>query len=149
MNVGPGVEFSRVVAQRGKPQPRHLPDHLRASAARAGRDFVGPRSRLRRAGRGLLYSDQTRSGLCYTGCVVVRNISEAKAQLSALVEAVLKGDEVILAKAGKPVAKIVPYAGAARPRKPGALAGKIWIAADFDSLPDDIAEAFGMKEPRW
>ena len=40
--------------------------------------------------------------------MVVRNISEAKAQLSALVEAVLKGDEVILAKAGKPVAKIIP-----------------------------------------
>ena len=80
--------------------------------------------------------------------MVVCNISEAKAQLSALVEAVLKGDEVILAKAGKPVAKIVPYSGAARPRKPGALAGKIRIADDFDSLPDEIAEAFGMKEPR-
>jgi len=60
----------------------------------------------------------------------------------------MKGDEVILAKAGKPVAKIVPYVGAARPRKPGALAGKIRIAGDFDSLPDEIAEAFGMKEPR-
>jgi prevent-host-death family protein len=80
--------------------------------------------------------------------VVVRNISEAKAQLSALIEAVLKGDEVILAKAGKPVAKIVPYAGVARPREPGALAGKIWIADDFDTLPDDIADAFGMRDPK-
>ncbi len=93
-------------------------------------------------------ADQTRSGLCYAGRVVVCNISEAKAQLSALVEAVLKGEEVILARAGKPVAKIVPYKGAARPREPGALAGKIWIAEDFDTLPDDIAEAFGMKGPR-
>jgi prevent-host-death family protein len=78
--------------------------------------------------------------------VVICNISEAKAQLSALIEAVLRGDEVILAKAGKPVAKIIKYTGAAQPRKPGALAGKIWIADDFDALPDDIADAFGMRD---
>jgi prevent-host-death family protein len=80
--------------------------------------------------------------------VVIRNISEAKAQLSALIDAVLKGDEVILAKAGKPVAKIVPYAGARQPRTPGALAGKIWIADDFDTLPDGMADAFGMRDPQ-
>jgi prevent-host-death family protein len=78
--------------------------------------------------------------------MVVRNISEAKAELSALVEAVQRGDEVILAKAGKPVAKIVAYHGARAARKPGALRGKIRISADFDVLPDDIAEAFGMKQ---
>jgi len=77
--------------------------------------------------------------------VTVRNISEAKAELSALIEQVLRGHEVIIAKAGKPVAKLVAYRGATRPRKPGALAGKIRIAADFDVLPDDIAAAFGMK----
>ncbi|MBI4909660.1 MAG: type II toxin-antitoxin system prevent-host-death family antitoxin [Acidobacteria bacterium] len=80
--------------------------------------------------------------------MTVRNISAAKAQLSALVEAVLKGDDVILAKAGKPVARIVPYRGPSKPRQPGALAGKIWIADDFDSLPGDIAEAFGMDGPK-
>lgn len=80
--------------------------------------------------------------------MVVRNISEAKAQLSSLVEAVLRGDEVILAKAGKPVAKIVPYQGPAQPRQLGALAGKIRIAADFDTLPDDIAEAFGVRNTK-
>ena len=79
--------------------------------------------------------------------MVIRNISEAKAELSALIEEVQKGNEIILAKAGKPVAKLVPYEGAARPRTPGALKGKIWIAPDFDTLPDDMAEAFGMKEP--
>ena len=79
--------------------------------------------------------------------MVVRNISEAKAQLSALVEAVVNGEEVILAKAGKPVARIVPYRGAAQPRQPGVLAGKIWMADDFDSLPDDISEVFGMAPP--
>jgi prevent-host-death family protein len=78
---------------------------------------------------------------------MMRNISQAKAELSALVEAVQKGEEVILAKAGKPVAKLVPYKGPACPREPGALKGQIWIAPDFDELPDDIAEAFGMREP--
>jgi prevent-host-death family protein len=80
--------------------------------------------------------------------MTIRNISQAKAELSALIEEVRKGGEVILAKAGKPVARIVPYAGLARPRVPGSMAGEIWIAPDFDTLPDDIAEAFGMNEPQ-
>lgn len=79
--------------------------------------------------------------------MVVRNISEAKAELSALVDAVQKGSDVIIAKAGKPVARLVPYRGPLRPRTPGSMAGEIWIAPDFDTLPDDIGEAFGMKDP--
>jgi prevent-host-death family protein len=78
--------------------------------------------------------------------MVVRNISQAKAELSALIEQVQKGTEVILAKAGKPVAKIVPFRGPARPRTPGSMEGEIWIAPDFDDLPDDIASAFGMRD---
>ena len=74
---------------------------------------------------------------------VIRNISEAKAELSALIEQVIKGQEVIITKAGKPVAKLVPIQKTAQPRLPGSLAGKIWMAPDFDQLPDDIAEAFG------
>jgi prevent-host-death family protein len=80
--------------------------------------------------------------------MVVRNISQAKAELSALIEEVQKGSEVILAKAGKPVAKLIAYRGASRPRTPGSMAGQIWIAPDFDALPDDMADAFGMREPR-
>jgi prevent-host-death family protein len=79
--------------------------------------------------------------------MVIRNISEAKAELSALIAMVQKGDEVILSKSGKPVAKIVPYSGAAQSRVPGSMEGEIWIAPDFDQLPDDMAEAFGMLEP--
>jgi prevent-host-death family protein len=79
--------------------------------------------------------------------VVIRNISEAKAELSAPIAMVLKGDEVILSKSGMPVAKIVPYNGAAQSRVPGSMEGEIWIAPDFDQLPDDMAEAFGMLEP--
>ncbi len=80
--------------------------------------------------------------------MVVRNISQAKAELSALIEAVRKGGEVIIAKAGKPVACLVPFRGPARPRTPGAMKGEIHISHDFDTLPDDMAEAFGVKEPR-
>ena len=79
--------------------------------------------------------------------MVVRNISQAKAELSALIELVQKGNEVILAKAGKPVARLIPYHGATQPRKPGSMAGQIWIAPDFDVLPDDMAVAFGMQDP--
>ena len=78
--------------------------------------------------------------------MLVRNISQAKAELSALIAEVLKGNEVIVAKAGKPVAKLVPYGGRAEPRQPGSMAGEIWIAPDFDVLPDDMAGAFGMDE---
>jgi len=78
----------------------------------------------------------------------VRNISQAKAELSALIEEVRKGDEVILAKAGKPVARIIPYEGIAKPRIPGSMAGEIWIGPDFDILPEDMEEAFGMRDPR-
>ena len=80
--------------------------------------------------------------------MMVRNISQAKAELSALIAEVQKGNEIILAKAGKPVARMVAYRGPAGPRKPGSMAGKIWIAPDFDTLPEDMAEAFGMREPR-
>jgi prevent-host-death family protein len=79
--------------------------------------------------------------------MVVRNISQAKAELSALIQEVMKGNEVILAKAGKPVARLAAYQGANQPRKSGSMAGELWIAPDFDVLPDDIAEAFGTKAP--
>ena len=76
----------------------------------------------------------------------ITNISEAKAQLSALVEKVLAGEEIIIGKAGKPVAKLIRYERSEEPRQPGALKGKIKIAEDFDNLPEDIARAFGMIE---
>ena len=74
----------------------------------------------------------------------ITNISEAKARLSALIEKVAGGQEVIIGKAGKPVAKLVPYDRSEEVRKPGALKGKIRIHDDFDTLPADISEAFGM-----
>jgi prevent-host-death family protein len=76
----------------------------------------------------------------------ITNVSDAKAQLSALIEKVLAGEEVIIGKAGKPVAKLVRYQRSEEQRRPGALKGQIKIADDFDELPEDIAEAFGMKK---
>ncbi|MDB5842464.1 MAG: prevent-host-death family protein [Herminiimonas sp.] len=71
------------------------------------------------------------------------NIHEAKTQFSKLIEAASQGEEVIIAKAGKPVAKLVPIDAQVPVRKPGALQGKIRIADDFDApLPDDIQAAF-------
>ncbi len=74
----------------------------------------------------------------------ITNISEAKANLSKLIEQVLNGHEVVIGKAGKPVAKLVPYQMDTRPRILGAgrWQGKIWIADDFDDLPDDMLKLF-------
>lgn len=78
--------------------------------------------------------------------MLITNISEAKAQLSSLIEKVKSGEDVIIGKAGKPVARLVKYEIKGVLRKPGALRGKIKIEADFDELPSDIAKAFGMEE---
>jgi len=78
--------------------------------------------------------------------MLITNISEAKAQLSALIEKVMAGQEVIIGKAGKPVAKLVRYERSEKPRPPGALRGKIKIADDFDELPRDITEEFGIVD---
>jgi len=73
------------------------------------------------------------------------NIHEAKTHLSRLLEDVSEGGEVVIAKHGKPIARLVPFKTKAITRKPGSLKGKIKIADDFDApLPDDIAESLGM-----
>ena len=77
--------------------------------------------------------------------MILKNISEAKAELSALIEAVSKGEEVLIGKAGVPVARLVRYTGAATKRVPGALKGQIRIRSDFDELPSDLAAAFGIE----
>ena len=74
----------------------------------------------------------------------ITNISEAKASLSKLIERVLKGDEVIIGKAGKPVAKLVPYDLETSPRQLGVgnWHGKIWLADDFDEPFEEIEQLF-------
>lgn len=64
------------------------------------------------------------------------NIHEAKTQLSRLIARVEQGEEVVIARAGEPVARLVRAESAKRSRKLGAYAGKIWIADDFDAPLD-------------
>ena len=73
------------------------------------------------------------------------NMHEAKSSLSKLVAKVAEGEEVVIAKAGKPVAKLVKYEEAP-PRELGFLRGKIWIADDFDEVDEEIAALFYGSE---
>jgi len=71
------------------------------------------------------------------------NIHQAKTHLSRLLLRVMGGEEVIIAKAGKPVARLVPFDEGPEQRKPGTAAGKIVISPDFNApLPDDLLESF-------
>ena len=70
------------------------------------------------------------------------NIQEAKTHLSRLLEETMAGEEIVIAKAGKPVARLMPYVNANEPRKFGAWAGKVRIADDFDELPEDVLDLF-------
>ena len=70
------------------------------------------------------------------------NMHEAKTQLSRLGELAWQGEEVVIARAGKPYLDLVPHRGRREPRKLGALKGKIWIAPDFDETSPDVIEAF-------
>ena len=67
------------------------------------------------------------------------NLYEAKTQLSALVDQAAAGAEIIIAKNGKPMAKLVAIRTL---RKPGRLKGKIWMSDDFDAPMPDIVDAF-------
>jgi prevent-host-death family protein len=71
------------------------------------------------------------------------NIHAAKTHFSRLVERAANGEEIIIAKAGKPVARLMPLAVPARRRRLGLLKGKIKIAEDFDApLPEEVLRLF-------
>ena len=60
------------------------------------------------------------------------NLHEAKTHLSRLIEEAAAGEEIIIAKAGKPIALLAPITNIPSQRQLGSMRGKIWIAADFD-----------------
>jgi prevent-host-death family protein len=77
--------------------------------------------------------------------MVVRqvNVHEAKTRLSQLLARVQAGEEIIIAKAGTPIARLVPVGGHSEHRLPGSAKGRMTIATDFDApLPEAILEAF-------
>ncbi|MGH8909272.1 MAG: type II toxin-antitoxin system Phd/YefM family antitoxin [Egibacteraceae bacterium] len=73
------------------------------------------------------------------------NIHEAKTNLSRLVERVESGEEIIISRAGKPAARLVPLKPVARPVR-GLWRGRVVIHDDFDELPEEILDAFEGRE---
>lgn len=71
------------------------------------------------------------------------NVHEAKTHLSRLLERVRLGEEITIAKAGKPVARLVAVEGSRKRRVPGSAKGTIWMAEDFDApLPEEVQRYF-------
>ena len=71
------------------------------------------------------------------------NVYEAKTHLSRLLDRAAAGEEIVIARAGRPVARLVPLADSPpRRRSPGGWRGKVRISDDFDELPAEIADAF-------
>ena len=71
------------------------------------------------------------------------NIHQAKTQFSKLLASVEKGEEIIIARYGEPIAKLVPFEKHSAPRIPGSAKGKFSVPDDFfEPLPSDILDAF-------
>ncbi len=76
------------------------------------------------------------------------NVHEAKTHLSQLLSRVAGGEEIVISKAGKPVAKLVPLSDSRREQSMGMDRGRAWISEDFDApLPDDLLAAFEGADP--
>lgn len=78
------------------------------------------------------------------------NIHEAKTNLSKLLQYVKMGDEVLICKAGEPMARLIPVQPThnLEKRQSGGLAGKMWVADDFDEMPEELKKYFGMDEQK-
>jgi len=79
--------------------------------------------------------------------MAVVNIHQAKTHLSRLVDQAVDGEEIIIAKAGKPLVRLSPVAQHRPPRRPGSMRGRIRVAADFDDpLPPDLLAQFEGRD---
>jgi prevent-host-death family protein len=74
------------------------------------------------------------------------NVHEAKTQLSRLLQEVEDGAEIAIARAGKPVAKLVAHEPERKPREPGWGRGWIWMAPDLDEVDEQLARDFGLLD---
>lgn len=70
------------------------------------------------------------------------NVYEAKTQLSRLIDRALAGEDVVIARSGRPVVRLVPVQQPVPRRTPGSARGQIHLADDFDELPEDLVAAF-------
>jgi prevent-host-death family protein len=76
----------------------------------------------------------------------VVNVHEAKTHLSRLLERVERGEEIVVARAGKPVARLVPVEPVPRRRPIGKYRGEIWVSEDFDEpLPWQVFPGFPLS----
>jgi prevent-host-death family protein len=81
--------------------------------------------------------------------VKIVNLYEAKTNLSQLVKEAAAGEEIIIARAGKPAARLLPLATASEPRKPGGWEGRVWMSDDFDAElpPDELDDWYAGGQP--
>ena len=75
----------------------------------------------------------------------VVNVHEAKTHLSRLLDRAAAGEEIVVARAGRPVARLVALAPARAPRTPGSLRGRVTISNDFDETPAWLLDAFEAR----
>ena len=73
-------------------------------------------------------------------------VTEAKTQLSSLIARASDGEEIVIRRGKRPVAKIIAYAPERKRRIPGDLKGKIWMSDDFDEPDEEIERLFGMRD---
>jgi len=82
------------------------------------------------------------------------NVHEAKTHLSRLLERVEAGEEIVIARSGKPVARLVALQAAGPSRAPGFLSDRLWMADDFEDTSQEVIDAFelaplgGDRSPR-
>lgn len=74
--------------------------------------------------------------------MTIVNVHQAKSQLSKLMEQAESGEEVVIARAGKPAVRLVAFTVPGKERKAGAWRGQVTVADDFDALPDEVIAAF-------
>jgi prevent-host-death family protein len=73
-------------------------------------------------------------------------VTEAKAQLSSLVERVSRGEEIVIRRGRTPVARLTAYVPTRKRRVPGDLEGQIWMSDDFDEPDEELERLFGTRE---
>jgi prevent-host-death family protein len=84
------------------------------------------------------------SGLVYASCMTLVTVTEAKANLSKLLAMVERGEEVVIGRAGRPVATLAAVKPKREPRKLGGLRGEFWMAPDWKEWPEEEARALGI-----
>jgi prevent-host-death family protein len=73
-------------------------------------------------------------------------VTEAKTQLSSLIARVTDGEEIVIRRGQRPVAKIIAYVPEGKRRIPGDLKGKIWMSDDFDEPDEELERLFGTRD---